>query len=726
MKASRLRVDIGLIVAFAFLVGIFMMPMRAYAEGGDLKDALQDYATGNYDEALGKLRAYVESNPGDDEVYAVLLETENRVLLRALAKGGEHERLIKYLLTKAKPVESGSEMGEDAIKAKVDEAVQSQQIDVQRRARVELRAAGERAVPYLVPYLASESPDTAVNAILALRQLHSAAAVPLAEALASDDARVRGYAATVLGDIGDARGAPAVARVAALDDDPGAKSKAEAALSKLGGRQGSVADLYVALGNRYYSRDVHVIAGFDDNKSMWRWEDGGLARYELPAYLYPFQMAEECASDALGIDAGHMGARALLVRALLAQKVEADVLVANGGSAPEALVGVTDLAASQGFGAASAALSTALQDEDWDVAVECCYLCASTYGGEDLKDHPVGHALAAPQKRVRYAAAIAALRMSPKRGMPNADKVVALGAQAASESAIRQALVIDDNEDTRGKILMALHHGGIQASGSAMGTEGVMRAKKAPSLDVIVVRADLGSNDAIPSERHSSSYMVIDELMADARTKGMKVVVLVGDTTEAKADAIREGFQTKYGDAIHGFISAPVVESAAFSTVDAAAKDKDLNPDQERANALAAAAAGAFAIVDFSCKSFDLTVAIEPLSTAATEGPTAEVRMNATNALGNLRVGGADALLKVLTEGDSDELKAAAATALGHVLSAVDGTPEQIDGLIGASSAEGAVGKAALAAVGQIRNLTPEQRRKVFEAHRLTVGEKAQ
>jgi len=726
MKATSLRVNTGIFVAILLLVGAVFSPTTAQADADALKDALQSYATGKYDAALTKLRAYVESNPGDEEVYSVLLEAENRVLLRALAQGGEHERLIKYLLSKAKPASGEGFASDDEIKAKADEAVSSTQIDVQRRARVELRRAGELAVAHLYGHLASENADTAVNAILALRQLHGDAAVPLSEVLSSDNARMRGYAATVLGDIGDARAHAAVARMAAMDEDPGSKAKAEAALAKLGGRDGSVADAYCALGHRYYNRDASVVAGFDSTKNMWRWEDGSLARYTAPSYLYPFLMAEECAADALAIDPGHMGARALLVRSLLAQGIEAAAQKAGGGDAPESLAGATNLAASQGFAAASAALKESMDAEDWDVAVAACHLVAMTYGGEELADHPVGHALAAPQKRVRYAAAIAALRMSPKRGMPNADKVVALGAQAASESAIRQAMVIDDKAETRGKILMALHHGGIQAAGAAKGTFGVMRAKTAPSLDVIIVRADLGAHGNVASMAHSSSYMVIDELIADARTKGMKIVVLVGDTDSAKADAVREGFQSKYGDAISGFISEPIVESAAFSTVDAAAKSKDLNFDQERANALAASAAGAFAMVDFSCKSFDLTVAIEPLSTAATTGPTAAVKLNATKALGNLRVGGADALVKVLAEGDSDELKAAAATALGSVLSAVDGTAEQIDALMAASTAGGEVGSAALAAVGQVRNLTPEQRRKLFDTHRLKVGEKAE
>ena len=424
---------------------------------------------------------------------------------------------------------------------------------------------------------------------------------------------------------------------------------------------------------------------------------------------------------------GDLGARSLLVRSLLAQKVEADVLASAGAEAPESLAGAAGLAESLGFEAASAALGDCLETEDWDVAVPCCYLVAATYGDEDLRGHALGHAAAAPQKRVRYAASIAALLMSPKRGMPNADKIVALAAQAASESAIRQAMIIDDNDETRSKILMSMAHSGIQASGSSRGTFGVMRARNAPSLDVIIVRADLGdATNTIASERHSSSYMVIDELLADARTRDMKIIVLVQDTSESKAAAIKEGFTTKYGDKLAGFISVPVVESVVISTVNAAAAGKDLNPDQERANALAARAAAAFAKVDFTCRSFDLTVAIEPLSTAATEGPTPAVRMNATMALGNLKVGGGDALLKVLNEGDSDELKAAAAAALGSVLSANEGTTEQVEGLIAASSAGGAVGKAALTALGKVKNLTPEQRRKVFLQHRLQVAAKAE
>ena len=151
-----------------------------------------------------------------------------------------------------------------------------------------------------------------------------------------------------------------------------------------------------------------------------------------------------------------------------------------------------------------------------------------------------------------------------------------------------------------------------------------------------------------------------------------------------------------------------------------------MNDDRKRANELAARAADAFASMDFTCRSFDLSVAIEPLSTAATQGPTPEIRLNAVRALGNLRVGGAEALTTALTEGDSDELKAAAATALGAVLSIHEGTPEQVDALIAATEGDGPVATAALNAVGQVKSLTDDQRDQLFRMHRRQVASRAQ
>jgi HEAT repeat protein len=728
MKASRLR---SLFLAFAGAAafsGALSSPRTASAEGESLKDAVQAYKENRFEEALAKLQEYVAANPSDEEVYALLREVDEKVLIKALSQRGEHERLMKYLLGKARPSAPEQAADSAAIKAKADEAVTHPDFDVRRRAAMELRGAGELAVPHLVGYLASPEAATVVNAMQALRFLGQDATLALSEALASDDARVRAYAAAALGQSGDPRAAAPLARVAQADTDPAAKQRALEGLAALK-VQGSAADLYVAAGERYYSHDPAVIEGFENTRNLWRWEGGALVRYTTPSYLYPYQLAEEAAWDALALQPGHRGARGLLVRAILSQKVEGEVLKSNGKEAPEALGASMTLAASQGFQAASDALASSLKASDWDVAVEACDLCAVTYGKEELTGHPLGEALVAPERRVRYAAAIAALLMSPKRaGLANADKVADLAARAASERAVRQVFVIDDNDATRAALVLELGHSKYVAAGDDNGWEGLARVKSMPTLDVIVIGAALGDADkTVPSKRHYSSLAVIDELLADARTRDMKIVVRVDATPERAADAVQKFFQDKYGDKIAGFIATPIIATAALETIEAAANQVELNPDRERANRLAIKAAQALARTDFSCASFNLQVALEPLVEAASgSDSSAELKLAATQALGNIRVGGAAALAKILAEGEGDELKAAAAVSLGKVLSSVDGTPEEIAALIAASKGEGPVAVASLQALGQVKGMSPEQRNQAFADHRLPLATKAE
>jgi HEAT repeat protein len=716
MKAFCLRVAA---VTFLMVVVSACFIGNVRADEAALKAAETAAAAGDYATAVTKMREYIASNPGDSDVYAALQSWEDKVVLRTLAQGGESEQLMKWLLDRARPVAERATMSDDEIASTARAAVESSDISDRRRAAARLRVAGDLAVPHLYKYLGEEDDGKLVAAMLALRGLGSAAVAPLAEvATHSESASERGYAAAVLGEIGDPSGGAAVLSLSG-DEDPAVQSRAARAAEKLGA-SGAAADAYVALGNRYYNKDLGLRRDFTTSRNMWRWMDGSLARMTVPFYLYGYQMAEECAADALESDSGSSAAGALLVRSILAQKIEADL---RGDDAPASLKGSFALAQSLGFAAASDALRASLDGKDWDVASECCALCTATYGSENLAGHPLGDALVAPNKHLRYSAAIAALHMSPKSALPNSDKVAALAAQAASESAIRQVLVIDNNPETQGQLRVALEHGGYMSSAEELGTEGVARAKGSPTMDVIIVRSDLGDQaNTIPANRHLSSLMVIDELIRDPRTTDMSIVVLLQATPEQQVGPIENFLKDKYGDKVKGFIKVPLVEADALSVIAAAAEAKDLNPDRERANALAARAAGAFAAMDFSCRTFMLDVAVEPLSTAATEGPTPEIRLNAVKALGNIRTGGADALVQALTDGEGDDLKQAAATALGSVLSATDGTPEQIEALMSAADGEGDVATAALTALGQVRNLTAEQRLQIFAKHRLQVA----
>lgn len=718
MKATGLRWLTGFVAGAALVAGAVFASSSAAADGSALRSALDDYAAGNLEDALKKLQEYVAGNPGDDEVYAVLRDVDDRVKLRALASGGDHERLMRYLLDKARPVVEAKKRDPDAIRALVEQAL-SGEVDDRRRAGWELAAKnGDYAVPYLLPALGDNDPAKVVNALFALQYIGSEAVLPLAQAMSTEDARLRGYVAVALGDIRDPRALPVLRRAVERDADDTVKTRAAAAIQKIrpGGAAMSAADSFARLGERYLANDPTVIAELDQVHNLWKWEDGNLARYEVPSPLYGSLLAEMHAADALRLDASHRGGRSLLVRSILAQQAEG---AAMGDKAPEALLAAGDLATSLGFSSATLALADALENRQWDLAEAACRLVGATYGGQPLSGHPIGRALAAPQKRVQYAAAIAALRMSPASSFENANQVTALAAQAASETALRQVFVIDDQDGPRARLAQDLREAGYVVTAAADGHLGVMRVKASPATDVVIVRADLGAAARIPLERWKGTLSVIDELLADARTRAMRVVVV------GRADG-KEFLEAKYGDKLAGFIEEPLASAGYLPVVKDAVEKGELNPERSAALVIAAEAADAFAASNRSCSAWDYRVAVEPLANNVTDGASPAIKLNSVRALGNLRLGGAAALAGVLKGEGEDELKVAAATALGQVLSAVDGSPDDVEALVQAAKAGGVVGSAAKKALGMVRNLPADAAFAVYLDHPLGVGTKGE
>jgi HEAT repeat protein len=725
MVPTRLRVPFGFLAVLA--LGALASAPPASADAEQLRAAFDDYAAGRHEEALTKLREYVQTNPGNDEVYAVLKQVDERVKIRALAQGGEHERLMRYLLEKARPVVDEQKRDPETIARLVEEAIDGE-ADVRRRAGMQLAgSAGDYAVPALLPHLASADAEKVVNAIFALQYIGSEAVPPLSEAMSSDDARLRAYVAVVLGDIRDPRAIPVLLRAAQKDPDENVRAKAVAALQKIrptGPAQGSAADSFVRVGERYLSGDPMAVAELDEVYSVWQWQDGNLVRHEVPKAFYGYHQAELHAAKALEVQPNHRGARSLLVRSILAQKVEGTLL---GEQAPEALAGATDLAAAQGFEAASDALADAMAMRQWDIATEAAGVVRMTYDRRPLQGHPLGRALTAPDRRLRYAAAVAALRMSPPGPFENSQEVPALAAQAASEVALRQVLVIDDRDQARGRMLVDLRQAGYLVADDADGFRGVARAKAMPALDVVVVRADLGDPaNTLPSYRYKSSLSVIDELMADARTRNAKIVVVASGETPERLEATKAFLTQKYGDKIAGFVEEPLVASAYLPTIESAVGAIEDGPQRTRALALAADAAAAFADANTACTAWNFQVAVEPLSTGAAEGPSPEIRLNAARALGNLRAGGGPGLAAALKDAEApEELKVAAARALGLVLSKNPPQADEIDVLVATAKAGGAVGAEALRALGMAKT-PPEAALTVYRDHRLDIYRKAE
>lgn len=725
MKAIGLRFVTSFAVVALASGTLFLTAPSARADGSQLKSALDDYAAGKLEDALKKLTEYVASNPGDDEVYGVLRSVDETVKLRALAAGGESERLMRYLLDKAKPVVEAKKRNPDAIKKLVESAL-SGDIDVRRKAGLQLAmGSGDYAVPYLLPHLADAEVDKVVNAMFALHDIGAEAVLPLAEAMNSSDARLRKYVAAVLGDLKDPRALPALRKAVEKDADGDVKAKAADSIQRIrpNGAASTAAASYVRLGEMYYAGEPTVISELDQVHNVWAWEGDALVRYEVASGLYNYVLAERHAAEALALDAGNLAARSLLVRSTIAEMLEGRAM---GDKAPEALKHASDLAVSQGFDAANAALGDAISNKNWDVAVEACRVLAATYGGQDLAGTSIEKALGATERRVQYAGAVAALRMSPSKPFANSQQVPALAAQAASETALRQVFVIDDQNEARNRILQDLREGGYVVAEDSDGYRGVARVQAAPTIDVVLVRADLGAAAALPSARWKSTIAVIDELLADARTKNMRIVIAVGGSA-ADIEAKKSFLTTKYGEKLAGYVEEPLVATAYLPIVEAAVKKGELSKGGAMALAVAAEAADAFAAANAHCSAWDFKVAIDPLANNAQEGANDEIKMNAVRALGNLRAGGSAALATIVKSADAkEELKVAACKALGQVLSRNAAAGDEVDALVAASKTDGAVGTAAMSALGQVKGLSGDVMRAVYGDHKMGLGKKGE
>jgi hypothetical protein len=236
----------------------------------------------------------------------------------------------------------------DAIKALVEQALTGE-VDARKKAGWELAAKnGDYAVPYLLPALGDNDPAKVVNAIFALHYIGSEAVLPLTQAMATDDARLRGYVAVVLGDIRDPRALPALRRAVEKDTDDGVKAKAAASIQKIrpDGASMSAADSYACFGERYLANDPSA------SPSSTRSTTCGSGRAAWPATRSRAECASRRAAAPDAVPRPQPWRPLAAVRALLAQQAEARMM----GEGPRPPGGRRP-AREPGFDATSAALA---------------------------------------------------------------------------------------------------------------------------------------------------------------------------------------------------------------------------------------------------------------------------------------------------------------------------------------------------------------------------------
>ena len=323
----------------------------------------------------------------------------------------------------------------------------------------------------------------------------------------------------------------------------------------------------------------------------------------------------------------------------------------------------------------------------------------------------IAAALQYDDKRVRYAAAEALLRLAPNRKFANSAKVVEDLAAAVGESGSRVIYVVARDPQIRNRIIGYVRQLNHLAVPFQSAREALVHARSSPAEDVILLHTETNvenANDFTPAQ-------FIEQLNVDYRTQGVPVVLL---TPKKSQETNEKAFGEKAKAVLPEDVDPVVLKDkleGIFPSGEAAKRDP-----KSQATAVASFAAEALAAADPRTSIFDLRAAIPALAAAIEVQPDA-VRIPALRALGNLHAREATDKVAAIFDNpqNSKEIRVAAAYALGESLRG-QAAPARVYEALKAALKEGdaPLFRACSEALGKM-SPTRDQTREVFGEQRL-------
>ena len=277
---------------------------------------------------------------------------------------------------------------------------------------------------------------------------------------------------------------------------------------------------------------------------------------------------------------------------------------------------------------------------------------------------PLIEALTNEDKRVRYAAARAMVRINPQRRKLGMELVIPNLIDAIGEQGVRVALVIYDIQSDQDRNFIngfkkTLNGIGVFPMIVTTGAEGIVKAKQFPTEDVIIIQKKICSQIYFREADTSKQIVetVFDTLRDDVRTRNIPRIVL-GDSPEEKTAADKEYLEK--GTA-QGTIDRRVHKLDLKKMLDDIFDLPEAKKDaKDRADEIAKNAAESFASIDPTNTLYPYRDAVQAL--IKTVGPEILredfIRIPAAQALGHFGdQRGIDVLAKVVS--DKDDARAA-------------------------------------------------------------------
>lgn len=669
----------------------------------DFNSALQKWERGQKQEALDAMRQILASDPDPAEVFEAYLAADSDVLTGFMTEGDEYTLVAKRFLERAGAGRQVIERDDDRIKELVGSYLRTSDPVERLRTISELRAKhGEYGAPRFVNVLSNaDDPEKVRNAQLGLKGLGAQAVLPLVAALGSADDFQRQNAAVTLGYIGDPRAGGHLLATSASDSSDTVRAAAAAAAEACSASGDAVAAL-LDLGNKYHHRDASVL--FDSAKSdvVWSWGEGQLASVNVPASLYNNELAKDAYYKVLSLQPDSDKALAGIAR----ESVDIEAKLASLASAGQ---DVSDLmaAAAEGMLAVESAGSRAL-----DMALSMAVAEGDDSTGARIAAK-LGDVSSAPTEGLQAAlagggmilqgeaaVALAHIAVNTQQAAPM-DVVDALS-RAAATRVMKVAIIIDGDVQRATALASALEAQGVLGQHAGSGVSGLVMLGQVPGVDTILVGDDLTDLTA---------DAVIQQIRENPAYENTPTFLLTAN--DELADA--------FGDRIQGYFAGADGVAALQEVFDA-----NFDDSRSRADALSGKAASALSALARSGRT-DVSSAMVGLMNAI-DGRRDGVAIPALSALAQVGGGASvDGIISVLnSDGASDEVRVAAAGALGSIGSRVALAEEAANAVRDVLSSDASIGvrSAAARALGRM-NLGAPARAGVLEAVRVRVGTSA-
>ena len=621
-----------------------------------LQEAITLLRVNKKEEAVAKLQDVLSGDPSNEEAHDLYRSVSQDEWFMLMTEKGEVQKIARSILERAKTVSRERSRDEAEIGALVDAATDAENDYGTRQAAINKLIAdhGEFAVPALLQRLGdADAPERQIHAISVCSQLHSVAVLPLIEALKSSNDLAVQNAAAALNLIGDARALPMMRHLA----DDGRTNISTIAKKFVGKMRvnGDALSMMLAQSEDYLKGNVPV-GGFSD--VVWSLKDDALVATDVPAVLYPAELAKSVASDAVRIAPASVKARSSLAAANLAEAYLIESSIAAGDEATSELGPVAAelkiAAIASGVDSLRGALEAGVTKGMAPVAIGAIEALAEAEVIDTIQESSLVAALSSTDKRVKYAAAEALVRASRGSNVPSLSNVVAALAEAVTEERVNTIHLVAPEGSSKGVAQVANVQRGSQFVTDATAVGSINALLSNPSVDVVVINEILP--DRLPED-------VIGVLKKDGRFGATKFVIITKDE-----DAASE----RFGDEV-GYIAAPLTAEnlqEAVATALEGAEDADGARREDYASKASAA------LLNLASRKADIGGAVQNLALQLNRADS--VSVPAAHALG---LSGGEAPLGALMgalENGSDDLKKASAMAMGNILGRMSSCPDNV------------------------------------------------